>query len=613
MSGIEQTGAASIGRRTGTPGGVRILAAAAMAAILAWGCNKKEAGGTSRRPAVESGAVEVDTVGEADPQARPEAVPGGTYTTWGGPFPKSLNMWLEYTTFTKQFLGLMFEPLVDLHSTEDRPTGILADSWTISEDKKTFTFHIDPRARWSDGRPVTAEDAQFYYDVIMEPKNLTVIFRVGLKRFERPVVKDSLTLEITAKEAHWGNFWEAAGLVPLPKHAWQGKDFNQINFEFPVVNGPYRLQEVKKDRSVTLQRRSDWWGRSKQYNQHKYNFDYVRFRFMEDANKVLEAFKKGDFDQIPVNTASIWVEKTRFDQVQKGWVARQRVFNRKPMGYQGMAMNMRRPVFQDIRVRKAMCHLLNRRLLSEKLMHNQYLLLNSYFPDLFPEKRNPDAIFYEYDPKLARQLLAEAGWKPGPDGVLAKDGKRFEIVIPHVSPDLRHLNVYVEDLKAVGIVARIDQISYSTLGKRMDNFEYDMYWAAWGASRLRDPEASFHSSVADAPSSNNITGVKDRVIDSLIELQKTEMDLAKRNVIIAKLDTRLAEIVPYVLMWMSDNERMLYWNRFGTAKHVLDKFEDEVFIPLYWWVDPAKDKALQEAMAKNAALPAVEGDVHYQE
>lgn len=594
----------------------RAFSALAAACLVFAACNRKDkAGQADGQPSggAPAPAVQVDSAGEADPIANPDAVPGGSLTTWQGAFPKSLNQWLEYTGATKEICDLQFESLVDLHSTEDREVGLIADSWKISDDKKVFTFHIDPRARWSDGKPVTSADAVFYYDVIMNPKNLTSLFRVSLSRFERPVIVDSLTFTIAAKEPHWRNFWDAASITPLPKHVWEGKDFNALHFDFPVVNGPYRIGEVKKDRSLTMQRRGDWWGWSKRYNQHKFNFETIRYRFMDDAIKIMEAFKKGDFDVYPVYTASVWAEKTRIEPVTKGLVVRQRVFNKEPIGFQGMAMNLRRPLFQDLAVREALSYLLNRELMNEKLMFNQYFLLNSYYPDLFPENRNPKAPMRAFDPKKARDLLTGAGWKAGSDGILAKNGKPLEIVFLHHSAELRHLNVYLEDLKSVGIRARIDQVSYATYAKRLDNHEFDMAWMAWGAVRLRDPEASWHSKTADEISTNNVPGVKDRVVDSLIDLQKTELDLGRRNALVAELDTRLTEIVPYVLMWQSDNHRLLYWNKFGTPKYVLDKFNREDYIPRYWWVDPAKEKAFNEAQASGGSLPAVDGDVHYKD
>ncbi len=581
---------------------------------LLTGCQKKEVTGKSTAKAVvDSKPITVDTAGAVDPIANPKAVKGGTFNTWGSGFPKSLNYWLQSTSFTGEIANLMFEPLVALHSTQNTEVGILADAWTISADKLTFTFHLDSRAMWSDGVPVRAEDVQFYYDVMMNPKNLTSAFRVSLKRFDRPVVKDSLTLEVTAKEVHWNNFWDAAGMVAFPKHVWDKVDFNLQNFDFPAVSGPYRISEVKKERSLTLERRADWWGRAKRYNQNKYNFDFIKYRFMEDQIKTLETFKKGDIDVLPIYTAAIWAQKTDLDQVKKGWIVKQRIFNKEPIGFQGFAINMRRPLFQDIRVREALSLLINRPLMNEKLMFNEYFLLNSHYPDLFPNNRNPDFPLRPFDPKKARELLTAAGWKPGADGVLTKDGKRFEISLPTSSPDLRHLNVYVEAMKDVGIVAKIDQVSYSSLSKRMDNHEFDMYWVAWGAGRLRDPEPVWISTTADEIASNNYPGLKDKLVDSLIVAQKTEMDLDKRNAILKRIDGQLNALIPYVLLWQADHSRILYWNRFGTPTYVYDKFAREDCIPTYWFVDPDKEKALQTAMQGNSSLSSNSGDIRYQE
>ncbi len=566
---------------------------------------------------VQSVPVVVDTAGEVDPIANADAKTGGTFNTWGSGFPKSLNYWLQTSSFSAEICNLMFEPLVALHATQNKEVGILADSWTTSPDKKTFTFHLDPRARWSDGHAIHADDIQFYYDVMMNPKNLTSTFRVSLKRFDRPVIKDSLTIAITAKEVHWNNFWDAAGLIAFPKHIWEAVDFNKQNFEFPVVSGPYKISEVKKERSLTMQRRGDWWGRAKRYNQHKFNFDYIKYRFMEDQIKTLEAFKKGDIDAYPVYTAAIWATKTDLPQVKKGWIIKERIFNKEPIGFQGFAINMRRPIFQDLRVREALSLLINRPLMNEKLMYNEYFLLNSYYPDLFSNNLNPDFPLRPYDPKKARELLTASGWKPGADGVLVKDGQRFEITLPTSSPDLRHLTVYVESMKDVGIIAKIDQVSYSTLSKRMDNHEFDMYWVAWGAGRLRDPEPTWLSTTADEIASNNYPGVKDKLIDSLIIAQKTEMDLDKRNAILKRIDGRLNAIIPYVLLWQADHHRILYWNRFGTPTQIFDKFDREDCIPTYWWVDAVKDQALQAAMKSDATLPNgnvnVTGDIQYKE
>jgi microcin C transport system substrate-binding protein len=584
--------------------------------LLLVACGKGGAPTTAQSaPKVQDVSVQVETAGEPDPIAAPEAVPGGTFASWQGDYPKSLNVWLDNNSFSQTISSLMFEPLVDLHPTEDRPVGILAQSWEISSDKKTYTFHLNPAAKWSDGTPVTAADVQFFYDVIMNPKNLTSLYRVELSRFSRPEVIDDHTLRVTATEAHWKNFWVAGGLVAFPRQVWAKVDFNTINFDFPVVDGPYGLDEVKTNRSIRLKRRGDWWGRVKKYNEHKFNFDYLVFKSMEDRAKALEFLKTGGFDQYAVYTAKIWAKDATadaFPQVRKNWVVRQNVFNSYPKAFQGFALNMRRPIFEDIRVRQALACLLNRELMNEKLMFESYFLLNSYFPDLYPNDVNPAIPVTKYDPDKARALLKDAGWQVGSDGVLAKDGQPLSITILHYEgSDMRHLNIYLEDMKAVGINANVELVSQATWTKRIDNHEFDMVWANWEDMRLRDPETMWSSKTADDISTQNWCGVKDPETDKLIDEQKTEMDLGKRNEICKQIDQRLMALSPYVLMWQAPSHRLLYWNRFGTPKYVLSKFGNETDALMYWWYDPAKAAALDDAMKRDVSLPALPAEVHY--
>lgn len=579
----------------------KILAISLLAFFLN-ACNEKKTESIKEVSCLEPKALAEGT-GEFDPIASKEALPCGSITLWGSSMPKSFNMWEDYNSFSAQLMSLMFEPLVTLHSVEDREIGVLASEWKVSEDGKTFTFKIDSRAKWSDGKSVTAEDVQFYYDVIMSPKNLTPIFKVGLSRFERPEILDSLTIRVVAKESHWGNFWEAAGLTAFPKHIWESKDFNNIRFEFPVVSGPYKIKEFREDRYVELERNQDWWGFTKNWNRGKYNFEKIKFRFMEDQTKVLEAFKKQNFDAYALYTSAIWMKQTDFDAVQKGHVVKQKIYNKEPIGFQGMAFNLRKEKFQDVRVRKALSMLMNREMMNEKYMYNQYFLLNSYYPDLWENNKNPSAPEFAYAPDSARKLLSEAGFVPDAEGMLSKNGKPFEITFITSSSEMRHLTLYQEDLKKAGIRVNIEQMSQSTLRKRLDEADFDMYWVNWGAGRLRDPEASWHSATANAKGTNNLSGLQDAIVDSLINLQKTEFNLEKRNEILRSLDNRLTEIVPYVLMWQADHHRMLYWNRFGTPEKVFDKFGREESIPVYWFYDAKKANALNKAIKEGKTLP----------
>jgi len=568
----------------------------------------------SQNPAPKAVQTAIEAGGVVDPIAVEGAVKGGSFSTWAGEFPKSLNMWLDYNSFSGQVSGLMFETLVEMHSTQDEPVGNLAQSWEISPDKKTYTFKIHSKAQWSDGQPVTAGDVQFYYDVMMNPKNLTSLWRVDLSRFARPEIVDDKTVRITAQEPHWKNFWTAAGFFAFPKHAWKDLNFNEMSFEFPVVSGPYAVGEVKTNRSIELRRRTDWWGLVKRYNANKYNFDRLYFKAMGDRSKALEVLKKEEFDAYAIYTAKIWAQDTRFSQVENGWIVRQRIFNRAPKAFQGFALNLRRPLLQDLRVRQALGCLLNRELMNDKLMFNLYFLLNSYYPDLYPDNVNPAVPLTQYNPEKARALLKEAGWQVGADGILAKNGQLFKLtILHHEGSDLRHLNIYIQDLKTVGIDASIDLVSQATFTQRVDHHNFDLIWSNWEASRLRDPEAMWSSKQADEISTQNTCGVKDPEIDQLIEQQKTEMDANQRTEILKKIDSRLMALSPYVLMWQSGSMRLLYWSKFGTPKSVLSKFGDTGDAMVYWWADPEKAARLEAARKNNTALPKQPDEVRYEE
>jgi microcin C transport system substrate-binding protein len=585
---------------------------AALLGLLSAGCERPDRAETRQEmyPPVEVLDMELEDGGEANPLADPAARKGGIITTWGSGFPKSFNYWIDSMQSNAVITGLMYETLAALHPTEDRYVGILADHWEISEDMKEFIFHINPNARWSDGQPITAEDVQFYYDTIMET-DLAITFRTMLKTLNRPEIIDEHTLRITSNEVHWRNFDVASGMAAFPKHAWEGQDFSKMNDAFAPVSGPYRWYSLNGKEMLTLQRRSDWWGLSKKINQNQYNFDYIRFRFVENRNTALEMFKRGEMDLYAIYTAAIWAEDTHFPEVAKNHVIRQKVYNREPIGFQGFAMNMRRPLFQDPKVREALAYLLNRELLNEKIMFNEYFLLNSYYTDLFPDKKNPNATMYNYNPDKARQLLEEAGWVVNDKGILEKDGQPFKFTILNRGGALPHFNVYQQDLKKVGLDVEIENVDQATFFKQLETFDYDMAWVAMGAGRLRDPEMLWESELADQKNSSNYAGVRDEEIDRLIKQQETMMDLAERNEVLKEIDNRLTGMVPMVLLWMNDSTRLLYWNKFGMPENLLGKYSNEFAALQYWWIDPVKAQALEEAIKTDTSLPDEPDEVRY--
>jgi len=550
-----------------------------------------------------------------NPLAGTDAVVGGQITIFAGQYPKSLNYYLDNNSFTAEIFGAMFETLLAMNPLTLEYEPNLAEKWTLSDDKKTFTFTLDPRARWSDGRPVTAEDVKWTFDAIMDPKNLTGVHKVSLERFDSPTVLDSRTIRFTAKDVHWVNLSAVGGFHILPKHSLGQRDFNKITFEFPVSSGPYSIGNIDEGLSLTLERRSDWWSINTERNKNTGNFERLRFRFYAERENAFEAFKKGLIDLYPVYTSRLWVNETKGNRFSKAWIIKQKVFNSKPIGFQGFAMNMRKPPFDDVRVRQAMAHLLDRRKMNSTLMYSQYFLHKSYFEDLYDKVHPCPNPLIEFDKQKARKLLQEAGWHVNPStGFLEKDGQRFSFrfLISQASLE-KFPAIYAEDLKDVGIELIIDKKDWAAWARDMDEFNYEMTWASWGSGLFKNPEGMWQSKEADRRSGNNITGFKNSRVDRLIDAQKGLFDIAKRNALYREIDQIIYREFPYVLLWNINYTRLLHWNKFGTPDTVLSKYGDETSAYWYWWIDADSRADLEDAMQAGLPLPPKEAAIYFDE
>ena len=549
-----------------------------------------------------------------DPLASPDAVPGGDVAFYLAQEPSSLNGYLDSFVHVQLIFGAMYEPLLSINPVTLADDPNLAEKWSISADKKTFTFWIDKRARWSDGQPITAEDVKATFEAIMASPR-TGPTRLFLSRFESPTVVAKDQIAFTAKQVHWSNLSTLGGFSILPAHMLEKTALDDINFEFPVTSGPYRIGQRRPGQSVTMTKRQDWWQQSFQRNQHKYNFDSIKFKFFAQRPNALEAFKKGEVDIYAVYTSRIWVEETRGEKFDKNWIVKQRVFNSEPVSFQGFAMNMRRAPYNDVRVRQALGHLLDRKRMNELLMYNLYALHQSYFEDLYTTANPTPNPLTDYNVDKARALFQEAGWAVNPDtGKLEKNGKVFTInFLTRDASSNRFLAIYRESLKQVGIDLNIDQKDVAAWTKDMDAFNFDVTWAAWGAALRRDPEQLWSGAEVDRKTSSNITGFKDEHVDRLIAQQRTIFDITKRNDILREIDQIIYKTYPYLLLWYPDHVRLLYWNKFGMPDWVLSKYENELSAITYWWIDEDSLADLEEAQANGDSLPHKPLDVKFDE
>ena len=562
-----------------------------------------------------------------DPDASRYAQPGGTLIFAGSNPPKSFNGYLDHNTFTMMVFAMMYPTLLSLDSTTLEYAPGVADWWEISDDKQLYTFHIDPRARWSDGTPITAEDVAATFEAVTSPKSLTGPFQVLFTTLEKPYLIDSQTIAFPCKEVHWHNLNNlGSSLYIMPKSMLEaakakcraeGKDealyFNEINFNLPIVGGPYYVSAHKEGRSMTLQRRPDYWGFKTPGGKGVYNFDRIQIRFFMDQNNAYEAFKKGEVDAYAVYSARVWNTESVGEKFEKNWIVKQNVHNHEPIGFQGLAMNMRRKPYDDVRVRKALALLFDRRRMVRTLMYDAYFLMNSYCTDLFDANHPCTNPMLDYDPEEAVRLLKEAGFERNPQtGKLERDGVPFVVrILTRSASDSTYLALFKEALDRVGIDLDITQKDFATWMRETAKYNFDVTTTAFSGGIFRDPEPMWSSVHADIPSGINLPGFKDPRVDELVERQKTEFSTAKRNDIMRQIDAIVTEQVPTVLSWGSGSTRLLYWNKFGTPDSVLGRHGDELSIPVYWWYDPDSARELDEAMREGTPLPGRTAEVYY--
>lgn len=539
------------------------------------------------------------------------AVKGGQLTLHTSEFPKSFNAYVNNAADASAVFELVYAGLMELdpNTLEYQPQ--IAKSWEVSPDKKEFLIKLNPEARWSDGKEITTADVKFTYDVIMNPKNMTSVIRLYIGRLNPPEIIDKYTVKFTAKTVHYKNLELLAGLNILPKHLMEGKNFNKdFNMTLPGGSGPYNLTEVKEGRYYVLTRKKNYWADRLPRRRGTYNFSKIKYKVM-NANMAFEAFKKGEFDIYDEITAKRWVTETGSAPFKRNWIVKQKIYNYAPRGFQGLALNMRRPFLKDLRVRQALGLLLDRGVILDKIMFKQYQPLTSYFPTLYGlgEKSNP---LIGYNPGKAKNLLREAGFnRLGKDGYLENPkGAKAEFTISYVNEDNeKYLTLYTESCKQAGVKVNLERLSWATLIKKMDEYNFDAVTIAWTGVLFTDPEQLWHSKHAGETGGSNLAGYQNPEVDRLIDSLPAIFDINQRNKIIKKIDGIIYQEAPYVLFWEANYAKIFYRNIFGKPRAIFPKYSTDLV--KYWWFDPVKAKKYQAAVKQKKALPAEPEEIFY--
>ena len=541
----------------------------------------------------------------------PDAEMGGEITLYGLGTFDSLNPYLLKGIPAEGLGSLVFESL--LEKSLDEPFsmyGLIADDFYLAEDGLSVTFHINPSARFSNGRPITANDVKFSFDTLMS-KAAHPQFRVYYGDVESAKVIDELTVRF-----HFSNknreLHMIVGEIPIFSRDWlDGKPFDEVDDIAPISSGPYLVDDYERGRFIRYRRNPDYWAQELPVRRGMYNFDTVSYKYYKDSTIALEAFKAGEFDFFFENYSKRWARSHVGPKYDSGEILKTELEHSNNAGMQGFAINLRHDKFKDVRVRRALTLAFDFEWSNNQLFYNQYERCNSYFSNselasnglpegeelaLLNEYREqlPESVFEQawYPPttddetsirdnlKKARDLLAEAGWTVQ-DGVLKnKHGEIFVIDVLLVQKGFdRIFAPYAHNLSKLGIDMNYRTVDDSLYKRRLDKFEFDMVVTSFPQSVSPGNELMnmFHSQAAEMEGSRNLPGIADPVVDALIERIINAESREQLVVTAHALDRVLLHGEYLVPNWYIDTHRIAYRDQFNMPETLPLYFE-----PISW-------------------------------
>lgn len=510
---------------------------------------------------------------------------GGSFTQNLGSEPTTLNPITAVDLYSQTVFSYTIESLLNVDpDTYDWKPG-LAEKWEISKDGRTFTFFLRKGAKWHDGKPVTAEDVKFSYDLNFDSKFNAAHRKTYFDLVEKCEIIDPQTIKFTTKELYFKNFEVvSSAIMPiLPKHFYQDPKAKGLNKTL-MGSGPYKLASYEQGKRIVLERVNDWWGWKDPAFKGEFNFKKLIFRFVKEKTIALEMLKKGELD---------FLEMSPEDYMQKAvgpeWgkkVLKVKTENKAPKQFGFIGWNLKRPALQDRNTRIALAHLVNRKLMNEKFRYGLSELATGpwhYKSDYASKKVKP----IEFDPKKALELLQKAGWADrDKEGKLSRieDGKKvyLQLTLMTANEDTqKYFTVIKEDARQVGVQIDIKLVEWNTMMKLVDESNFDGAALGWGMGSVDfDPKQIWHSA-SDIPGGSNFVHYRNSEVDRLIDEARGTMDKAKRIPILQRVFEMIAADAPYVFLF---NDKYELYGHSAKVSKPKDTFP-YVIGTTYWWQD----------------------------
>ncbi len=565
---------------------------------------------------------------------KPDAPKGGTLNSVSSGTFDSFNPFIVRGTAAAGlnfFGGFLWDTLMQ-QSTDEPGTShpLIAEAFTHPDDYSSATYRLNSKARWHDGEPISAEDVVWSFDVLKETSP-------NFNRYFSSVTeaKAISQREILFTFDQTGNreLPHIIGDLPvLPKHWWTGTDANgktrditRPTLEKPLGSGPYRIASFRPGSEIVWERVEDYWAADLPVNVGRYNFDRRKYIYIQDENAEWQAFTKGGLEDIrPENSSRRWSVEYDFPAFEEGDVVKREFPTESGEPMQAFVLNLRRPQFQDRKVRQALTVAFDFESMNRNLFYGQNTRTDSYFEggelassglpqgkelEILEQYRDqlPPEMFTEefklpvYDsPQTERQhlrravkLFAEAGWviKNG-RMVNEETGKQFAFTILGRGPtDETISGAFIATLRKLGIDASLRIVDTSQYINRVRGFEFDVITGqfAQSASPGNEQREFWGSQAADVQGSRNLAGIKNPVVDALVERVIYAEDRDDLIAATRAIDRVLLWNFYVVPQWHRSELWLAYWNKFGLP----EKQPAYVGVDIdSWWIDPEREAAL---------------------
>lgn len=564
------------------------------------------------------------------PYANPDAPKGGRITLSAFGTFDSLNPYILKGQWPRN-IGLTTDSLMTPSGDElSSAYGQIAKSVEYPADKSWAVFELRPEARYHDGTPITAADFVFSFEMIQTHG------RPFLRSFYRDVEgAEALSehrLKFTFKSRDsMKPLLVVAGTSPMPRHYWKDREFNATTLEPPLSSGPYRIVDVDAGRSITYERVKDYWAADLPVSRGLNNFDTIRYEYFRDFTVIFEAFKAGRVDFHQEFSSKNWATGYDFDAVKDGRVVKRAIPDENPQGLQTFLFNMRRPPFDDIRVRQAISELYDFETTRRLLLYGFYKRSKSNFPNSdfgvsgpptaqekailepYADRLRPEVLAEAFEPsetdgsgrirrnlRKALDLFKQAGWEnKGGKLVNMATGRQMEIELIIVQPAIERLaQPFIENMRRAGIDAKIRLVDTAQYEVRTDEFDFDMVTVRWNFFPPPGPElrSYFGTAAADEKGSANLAGIRNPVADALIEQIIASKELDELKALTRALDRVLLWEYSGVPQYHNDESWLAHWDIFGYPERPP---RYSIGFPGTWWIDADRYATLRKRREGN--------------